>query len=190
MAVTKPTVLLEPEVLATRSLDASCKQSPYRSSRLPRVPLSPELHQKLRLIAGYQSLLRLEVVAAGKTSGKAQTRKVIPFDFHSQPGGRDSMELIRLRRSLLASRKCRMCRKSLCCCRTCIPDRPLEQMTHRFAQVRSRLASIPASIPKKTRSRSVFPGQESAKAQYRILKTEGQGYRITFKTCASEFPLH
>lgn len=190
MAVTKPTVLLEPEIFATRSLDTSCKQSPYRGSRLPRAPLSPELHQKLRLIAGYQSLFRLEVVAAGKSSGKAQIRKAVPFDFHAQARGRESMELIQLRRSLLASRKCGKCRKSLCCCRICVPDKPLEEMNHRFAQVRSRLASISAMIPKKSRSRSVFPGQESAKAQYRILKTEGQGYRITFKTCASEFPLH
>lgn len=184
MAVTQPTVLLEPDTLVTRSLDTSRKPSPYRSSKLPRIPLSPELDQKRRLVAGYQSLLRLEVVAAGNTAGKALTRKAIPFDFRTQLGNADSMELIQLRRSLLASRKCGKCRKSMCGCQSCVPDRLLERMTYRFDRIRSRLSSVSVSIPKKTRSRSVFPGQESAKAQYRILKTEGQGYRIAFKTCA------
>ena len=180
MAVVQPTPLLEPEISVTRSLDASCKQSPYRSSKLPRVPLSPELDKKLKLITGYQSLLRLEVVAACRKP--PETKKI---QFLPQLGKNDSMQLIQLRRSLLASRKCRKCRKSLCACQVSVPDKPLEQMTRRFSQVRSRLASIPASVSKRIRSQSVLPEI----ARYRIVKTEAQGYKLSFKLCASHSPL-
>ena len=186
MAVEKPTdraTLLPYGRPGHKSLDFSDREALFSYSRLPKTTLSPELEKKLTLISGYQSLLRLEVVAGHQPSVKSTPKRTVPCEGRRKSVNRTSMELIRLRRSLVSSPRCQKCRRAQCICHVTIPDKQLEQMTRRFSQMRVRLESLNDS---KEPRRPWAPMESQGKAQYRILKTEEHHYKLAFKTCASQ----
>ena len=114
-------------------------KSAYRASKYPQISLSPELDRKMKLIAGYQLLMDLEVA-----EDKGLTKPAMSPEAKRRAGNQDSREFLKLKRSLLAIKKCEVCHNMYCSCLKPVPDKPLTKLTKRFERLRRRAEISPS----------------------------------------------
>lgn len=150
-------------------------KSAYRASKYPQISLSPELDRKMKLIAGYQLLMDLEVAEE-----KGFTKPVMSPEAKRRGGNQDSREFLKLKRSLLAIKKCEVCHNMYCSCFKPVPDKSLTKLTKRFERLRRRVEVSPTSVQtksvgtlhKSTDCRSPVKARESTLERCEILNVQ------------------
>lgn len=155
-------------------------RSAYRASKYPRIALSPELDRKMKLIAGYQLLMDLEVA-----EDKGISRPILSPEAKKRTFNQDSREFLKLKRSLLAIKRCEVCHNTYCLCQKQVQDKSLMRITKRFERLRRRVGNdTEAGSLSQTKSLSAMrthrksPERSTGKAQ-RMKDTESS---FIFKT--------
>lgn len=156
-----------------QSLPSLYRRPAVHASRYPHASLTPELDKKMKLIAGYQLLRRLEI-----TTDPAPVKLTQSPEAKKRPANTDSRDFLALKRTLLSSKRCNRCHKTYCNCATQVKDTYLSRMTRRFHRARTKLqlASNPPYHSSERRSTDL------SESPYRIFKTGDNGYKIAFRT--------
>ena len=144
--------------------------------------LSPELDRKMKLIAGYQLLMDLEV-----TEDKGPPKATTSPEAKRRVINQDSREFLKLKRSLLAIKKCEVCHNMYCSCLKPVQDKSLMKFTKRLERLRRKPALSPSL--EQTKSLGVIRSHgkyADCRSPVKAAKTEDNG--AIFKTSLGQSP--
>lgn len=168
----------DPEVDSFPVIHLRRGKSAYRASKYPQISLSPELDRKMKLIAGYQLLMDLEV-----TEDKGPLKATTSPEAKRRVVNQDSREFLKLKRSLLAIKKCEVCHNMYCSCLKPVQDKSLMKLSRRLERLHSRKPDLSPSL-EQTKSLGVIrTHRKSADCRSPVKPAKTEENYTTFKTC-------
>jgi hypothetical protein len=136
----------------------------------------------MKLIAGYQLLMDLEV-----TEDKGPPKATTSPEAKRRVINQDSREFLKLKRSLLAIKKCEVCHNMYCSCLKPVQDKSLMKLTKRL----ERLHRKPALSPSLEQTKSlgaIRSHRKSADCRSPVKPAKTNESCGTFKTSLGQSP--